>query len=89
MNAFILKIENVVIQGLIGVATVAAVVVALWQMKNDKRVRENDEMRSQAGKISSRFECLEDCHNHPDNFRRGNGRWLLERIYNLRCAIRL
>lgn len=69
MNAWSLEIANVVIQGLIGVATFAAVAIALWQVRSDRKVREDSEGRSQAEQISSWFEHLEDCDNHPKDSR--------------------
>lgn len=69
MNACSLEIVDVVIQGVIGVATVAAVAIALWQVRSDKRVREDTENRSQAEQISSWFEHLEDCGDYPKDSR--------------------
>lgn len=51
-----IEIAGLVITGISGVASVAAVIVALWQVRQEKRTRAEALRRSQAGRVSCWFE---------------------------------
>lgn len=64
-----LNIVNVVIQAIIGAATVAAVVVALRQTHLSKKVHEEEIRRHQSTRISSWYEAAADTNSHPTDKR--------------------
>lgn len=49
-------IANLVIQTLIGIATFAAVCISLWQVRYEKRLREEESKRQQAIRVSLWYE---------------------------------